>query len=484
MCAFHLAKMTPQEGHSRALSSLGAEQLGEVMTFGDVHANLNSFTGDLRRHDLTITRTDCLALDADDRLASMRDRFAMEDADASGVIYLDGNSLGALPRATASRVHQVIQVEWGRDLIRSWNSAGWITMAQRVGDKIAPLVGASSGELVVADSTSVNLYKVLSAAITLVKADAPRRRRIVAERTDFPSDLYIADTLGRAEGFDLALVDTGETLAYLDDRAAVLLLTHVNYRTGRIQPMEEFTRAAHEAGALVIWDLSHSVGAVPVSLKGDGGAAAVADFAVGCGYKYLNGGPGAPAFVWANPAHLERMDREQMRQPLSGWLGHIAPFEFSSDYRPGKGISRFTCGTPPLLSLAALDCGVDVFAAAEAFGGMGAVREKSMGLTQLFIDLVEARCAEHGLALITPRRPEERGSQVSFTHESDAYPIMQALIARHVIGDFRAPDILRFGFSPLYTRFVDVWEAVDRLADILRSGEWRHPRFNVRAVVT
>ena len=413
----------------------------------------------------------------------MRDRFAMEDADARGVIYLDGNSLGALPRATSSRVQQVIQGEWGRDLIRSWNTAGWITLSQRVGDKIARLVGALPGELVAADSTSVNLYKVLGAALTLVKADAPGRRRILAERTDFPSDLYIADTVARAEGFELTLVDADEILAHLDDQVAVLLLTQVNYRTGRMHGMDEVTRAAHNAGALMIWDLSHSVGAVPVNLKGNGDAAGIADFAVGCGYKYLNGGPGAPAFVWANPAHTARMDRDQMWQPLSGWLGHLAPFEFSPDYRPGSGISRFICGTPPILSLAALDCGVDVLIAAEPLGGMGALREKSTALTGLFVDLVEALCAGHGLTLVTPRQPEERGSQVSFAHEG-GYAIVQALIARHVIGDFRAPDTMRFGFTPLYTRFVDVWDAVDRLAEVLKTGQWREPQFNVRVAVT
>lgn len=429
-------------------------------------------------------RNDALTLDENDPMASMRAHFATAEIDARGLIYLDGNSLGILPRATASRVQQVVQTEWGRDLIRSWNTAGWITLSERIGDKIAPLVGAAPGELIVADSTSVNLYKVLSAALALVKSDAPRRRLVLAERTDFPSDLYIADTLCRAEGFELILVETDHILARLDDRVAALVLTQVNYRTGRMHPMEVVNRAAHQAGALMIWDLSHSVGAVPVNLKGDGTALAAADFAVGCGYKYLNGGPGAPAFVWANPVHTERMDREQLRQPLSGWLGHTAPFEFTSGYQPGKGIARFVCGTPPILSLAALECGVDVFLAAESGGGMSALRAKSSALTGLFIDLVESRCAGHGLTLVTPRQSEERGSQVSFAHESGGYAMVQALIARRVIGDFRAPDILRFGFTPLYTRFVDVWDAVDRLVEVLHAGEWREPRFGVRAAVT
>jgi kynureninase len=414
----------------------------------------------------------------------MRQHFATEEVDAQGLIYLDGNSLGLLPRATAARVRQVVQIEWGLGLIRSWNSAGWIDLPQRVGDKIAPLVGAGPGELLVADSTSVNLHKVLSAAMALIEADAPQRRRIVAERTDFPSDLYIADTFCRGRGLELTLADADEIPAQLNDRVAVLLLTHVNYRTGRMHRMTEMTRAAHARGALMIWDLSHSVGAVPVNLKGTGDDGEAADFAVGCGYKYLNGGPGAPAFVWAHPAHTGRMDREHIRQPLSGWLGHAAPFEFSPDYRPGPGITRFVCGTPPILSLAALECGVDVFQTAEAVGGLAAIREKSVALTGLFIDLVEARCAGHGLNLVSPREGALRGSQVSFAHGTGGYAIVQALIARGVIGDFRAPDILRFGFTPLYTRFVDVWDAVDRLQEVLRTGEWRDPRLHARAAVT
>ncbi len=439
---------------------------------------------------ITTTRHDCLALDRDDPLAPLRDAFALPD----GVIYLDGNSLGALPKTTAPRLQQVMQDEWGRDLIRSWNTAGWIDLAQRIGNKIAPLVGAGANELIVGDSTSVNLYKVLSAAVALVKADveeasavkagAPQRRLIVSERSNFPTDLYIADTIARAEGFELKLVEADELAAHLDERLAVLMLTHVNYRTGRMHDMAAVTRAAHAAGALMVWDLAHSAGAVPVNLKGNGSDAAGADFAVGCGYKYLNGGPGAPAFVWAHPCHTARMDREHTRQPLSGWLGHTAPFEFSADYRPADGIQRFVCGTPPVLSMAALDCGVDVFARAEPFGGMAALRRKSLALTALFINLVEARCAGNGLTLVTPREDALRGSQASFARAEGAYAVMQALIARGVIGDFRAPDLLRFGFTPLYTRFVDAWDAAEHLAVVLANGEWRDARFNQRAAVT
>jgi kynureninase len=424
---------------------------------------------------MTTTRNDCLALDAADPLAPLREAFALPD----GVIYLDGNSLGALPKATAARVQQVVQDEWGNGLIRSWNTAGWIDLAQRLGNQIAPLVGAGADELIVADSTSTNLYKVLSTAISLQKLDAPVRDLIVSERSNFPTDLYIAETLARAHGMTLVLIDADELPAHLNDRLAVLMLTHVNYRTGRMFDMAGVTRAAHAAGALVVWDLAHSAGAVPVDLTG-----ADADFAVGCGYKYLNGGPGAPAFVWAHPRHTARMDREQLRQPLSGWLGHAAPFEFTTDYRPALGIQRFVCGTPALLSMSALGCGLDVFARAERFGGMAALRRKSLALTDLFIALVEARCEGLGLRLVTPREHAHRGSQASFAHEAGGYPIMQALIARGVIGDFRAPDLLRFGFTPLYTRFVDAFDAVEHLHAVLAGGEWREARFNQRAAVT
>jgi kynureninase len=262
------------------------------------------------------------------------------------------------------------------------------------------------------------------------------------------------------------------------------MLTHVNYRTGRMHRLDDLSAKAHACGALAVWDLAHSAGAVPVNLKGDGPPEQAADFAVGCGYKYLNGGPGAPAFVWAHPRHSARMDREQLWQPLSGWLGHAAPFEFTSDYRPAGGVSRFMCGTPPVLSLAALECGVDTLLAAEPLGGLPALRRKSLALTELFIALVESRCAGQGLSLITPRDAHERGSQVSFTRPEGAYAIVQALIERNVIGDFRAPDVLRFGFTPLYTRFVDVWDAVEHLRGVLASGLWREARFNVKAAVT
>jgi kynureninase len=461
------------------------------------------------------TRTDCLALDANDTLQSLRDEFLLPD----GVIYVDGNSLGVLPKATPARLQQVVHDEWGRDLIRSWNTAGWIDLAQRIGDKIAWLIGAGAGEVSVGDSTSVNLYKALKAAITLIGDGAPLRRFIVSERSNFPTDLYIADSVAREHGLTLKLIDADELPAHLNDELAILMLTHVNYRTGRLLDMAGITRAAHAAGAMMVWDLAHSAGAVPVNLKGDGPPEEAADFAVGCGYKYLNGGPGAPAFVWAHPRHTARMDLEQLRQPLSGWLGHEAPFQFTTDYRPALGIQRFVCGTPPVLSMAALECGVDVFLKAEAQGGMAALRRKSIALTALFTELVEARCAGQGLTLVTPRDAALRGSQVSFAH-AQGFAVMQALIARGVIGDFRAgameppardtapspegvrvrlgrpgagpdaafdaesADLLRFGFTPLYSRFIDVWDSVEHLNAVLTNNEWREARFNQRAAVT
>jgi kynureninase len=341
-----------------------------------------------------------------------------------------------------------------------------------VGDKIARLVGVGAGELVVADSTSVNLFKVLSAALSIAQADAPARRVIVSERSNFPTDLYIAQALAAERGFELQLVEPEDLPAALGAQTAVLMLTHVNYRTGRMHDMAALSRAAHEAGALVIWDLAHSAGAVPLALADDG-----ADFAIGCGYKYLNGGPGAPAFVWAHPRHAERF-----WQPLAGWMGHAAPFEFTPGYRPAAGISRYLCGTPPVLSLAALECGVDSVLAAQALGGMPALRAKSLALTKLFAAQVQAHCP--GLSLVSPLDDAQRGSQVCFGHTEIGYPVMQALIARGVIGDFRAPDVLRFGFTPLYLRFVDAFDAAEHLRQVLNGGEWQRPEFNQRQAVT
>ena len=423
-----------------------------------------------------ITRDDCVQRDARDPLAPLRDLFALEAVDRDGVIYLDGNSLGALPKAAITRLRAAVEAEWGVGLIRSWNAAGWIDLSQRIGDKIAMLVGAGPGELIAADSTSVNVFKALHAA-RFVSDRA--RSRILSERSNFPTDLYIAETFAREQGMELVTMEDDDIAAHIDARTAIVLLTHANFRTGVMHDLDAVTRAAHDAGAIIIWDLAHTAGAMPVDLN-----AADADLAVGCGYKYLNGGPGASAFIWAHRRHIARMDREGWRQPLSGWLGHSAPFAFDPHYEPARGMARFICGTPPVLSLTALDSGVDTLLAASDHGGLAAIRRKSIALSELFMALIDERCAERGFTIVTPRDPNRRGSQVSVAHAADGYAIMQALIARGVIGDFRPPDILRFGFTPLYTRFIDVWDAVDRLQQVMTSGEWRDPRFAFRSAVT
>jgi kynureninase len=424
------------------------------------------------------TRAEAERLDAADPLAPLRDLFDLPDR----TIYLDGNSLGALPRTTAARVADVVTREWGRDLIGSWNTAGWIDLPRRVGDKIAGLVGAGPGELVVADSTSVNVYKVLKAALAVAAADAPGRRVVVSERANFPTDLYVAQSVAAEHGCELVLLEPGEDPAdRLDEEVAVLMLTHVNYRTGRMWDMAAVTAQAHERGVLTVWDLCHSAGAVPVDLT-----AAGADYAIGCGYKFLNGGPGAPAYVWASPRLAERF-----WQPLAGWMGHAAPFAFATGYEPAPGIGRFVSGTPAVIGTAALECGVDTVLAAEPYGGMAALREKSLALTRLFADLVSESPlgGPDGFAIESPLADAERGSQVCLTRAEGAYAIVQALIARGVVGDFRAgqdglPDILRFGVTPLYTRFVDVWDAVEHLRQVMGTGEWREARFDQRLAVT
>jgi len=424
------------------------------------------------------TQQDCRALDAQDPLRQLRQQFTLPE----GVIYLDGNSLGVLPTAAPARVAEAVAAEWGQGLIRSWNSAGWFELPQRLGNKIARLIGAAPGEVVATDSTSINLYKVLSAALHIAAQDAPARKLIVSERSNFPTDLYIAEALCRERGYRLQLVEPEEIAAALTSEVAVLMLTHVNYRTGAMHDMATVTAAAHAAGALTVWDLAHSAGAVPVNLN-----AAKADFSIGCGYKYLNGGPGAPAFVWVNPKHADRF-----WQPLAGWWGHAAPFEFTPDYRPAPGIARYLCGTQPILSMTALECGLDTVLASEPLGGMQALRKKSLALTDLFIELVEERCGGHGLGLATPREHAQRGSQVCLTRAECAYAIVQALIARGVIGDFRAGDgdagkhmdILRFGFTPLYIGYEDVWNAVEHLKQVLETAEWQKPEFNQKHAVT
>jgi kynureninase len=404
------------------------------------------------------TRNDCLTRDAQDPLAALRDQFDLP----AGVIYLDGNSLGARPKASLARAQHVIGHEWGKDLIRSWNTAGWFDMPKRLGNRLAPLIGARDGEVVVTDTTSLNLFKALAGAIHLQAQHPERghRRVIVTERTNFPTDIYMAQGLSSwlDRGYTVKLVDSVDELpAALDGDTAVLMLTHVNYRTGYQHDMAALTRLAHEAGAVVVWDLCHSVGAVPVDLH-----AAGADLAVGCTYKYLNGGPGAPAFIWV-PERLQAA----FTQPLSGWWGHAAPFAMAPDFAPTEGIGRALCGTQPVTALALVECGLEVFEQTT----MEAVRAKSLALTDLFIELVESRCAGHPLGLVTPRDHARRGSQVSFTHPH-GFAVMAALIARGVIGDYREPHIMRFGFTPLYTSFTDVWDAVEILKHILDNGEY------------
>ena len=415
---------------------------------------------------MTLNRLAFEALDRVDPLAHFRDRFLLPE----GVTYLDGNSLGALPRSTPKRLSTLIEQEWGQDLITAWNKHGWIETPQRIGDKIARLIGAGPGEVIVAESTSINLFKVLAVALKM----RPGRRVIVSEADNFPTDLYMAEGLSSllAQGHTLKLVDAAHLAQALDEDAAVLMLTHVNFRTGVMHDMQTLTHAAHDAGALAIWDLAHSAGALPVDLT-----LAAADFAIGCGYKYLNGGPGAPAFVYVAIRHHGQ--HGGVAQPLYGWLGHASPFEFSPAYRPAPGIRQYLCSSPSILAMAALEEGVDLLLEAD----MDVIRAKSLAMTRAFAQLVEQRCSGMGLSRATSRPADRCGSQVSLAHQ-DGYAVMQALIGRGVIGDFRTPNLMRFGFTPLYVRYVDVWDAAESLRDVLATEEWRKPEFQQRSEVT
>lgn len=408
-----------------------------------------------------ITRDECVARDASDPLAPYRDEFVLPD----GVIYLDGNSLGALPVRTAAHVERVISQEWGQGLIRSWNDAGWFDKSRTLGDRIGKLVGAGPGQVVVCDSTSINIYKAVMAAIGM----RPGRDVVVGDRETFPTDLYMME--GATQGTHeqrLISVDGPDLADVLDERVAAVLLTQVDYRTGQMYDMVAVTAQVQAAGALMIWDLAHSAGAVPVDLDGCG-----ADFAVGCTYKYLNGGPGSPAFIYVATRH-----QEDATQPLAGWIGHAAPFAFTPDYEPAAGITRFLVGTPPLLSFAGLEASLEIWDRVD----LAELRRKSLALTDLFMDLVEDRVGSH-VEVVTPRDHAIRGSHVSLRHEN-AYAPMQALIERGVIGDFRAPDLMRFGFTPLYVGYADVWDAVDILTEILTTEVWREERFSTRLAVT
>ncbi|HEY0111748.1 MAG TPA: kynureninase [Allosphingosinicella sp.] len=399
------------------------------------------------------------ALDAADPLRRFRDRFSLPQ----GVIYLDGNSLGALPKATVDRQRAVVEEEWGSELIRSWNSRGWIEAPQRVGAKIAALIGAKPHEVIVADSVSVNLFKLIVAGTAL----SPDRPQILSEAGNFHTDLHIASGAAELAGLRLNVVPREELEGAIGDETNLLLLTHVHFKAGFRFDLAEITARAKAAGALTLWDLSHSAGAVPLHLNHDG-----AELAVGCGYKYLNGGPGAPAFLYV-AEHLQ----DRLLSPLRGWMGHAAPFAFTDDYLPAPGIARFLAGTPSILALSALESGVESFSGAD----MNTLWAKSVALFDLFAALVEERCPE--LACISPPKPERRGSHISFRH-AHAFEICQALIADGVIGDFRAPDVIRFGLTPLYLTHEDVWQAVERMAAILESGRWREPRFAMRGKVT
>jgi kynureninase len=402
------------------------------------------------------------ALDSADPLRACRDRFVLPE----GMIYLDGNSLGALPRFAPERQREVVETQWGHSLIRSWNAHQWIDAPQRIGARIAGLIGARPNEVIVADSVSVNLFKLLVAAAAL----APDRPVLLSEAGNFPTDLHIAG--GAAElvpHLRLEVVERDSIESAIGPDTNLLLLTHIHYKTGARFDMAALTARAKAAGALTIWDLSHSAGAVPLDLGRDG-----AELAVGCGYKYLNGGPGAPAFLYI-AEHLQ----ERLLSPLRGWMGHAAPFAFTDDYVPAPGITRFLAGTPPILSLAGLESGIESFDGVD----MDSLWAKSVALFDLFAELVEQRCAGHGLICISPRDPGGRGSHISFRHP-DAFALCQALIAADVIGDFREPDVIRFGLTPLYLGFEDIWVGVERLREILESGSWRDPRFAVRGRVT
>ena len=411
---------------------------------------------------MTTTRADCQALDRDDRFAAKRDLFSLPER----IIYLDGNSLGALPKGVAERVGRAIAEEWGQDLIISWNKHGWFSLPGRLGDRIGKLIGAPQGTVVVADTISVNLFKLVAAALRL----RPGRRVILSDLGNFPTDLYIAEgVLGLTGAHALKLVAPEEVAAEIDETVALVMLTEVDYATGRRHDMKAITAKAHAAGALMLWDLAHSAGAIPVDLDG-----AKAAFAVGCTYKYLNGGPVAPAFLYV------RKDlQDQIVSPLSGWWGHAAPFAFTPHYQPAAGITRQQCGTQGMLSMIALDAALGAYDGVD----MTSLYGKAQKLAGLFIAEVERRCGGLGLKLAGPRDLSHRGSQVSF-HCPEGYAVMRALIAHGVVGDFRAPDKIRFGLTPLYTRFVDVFDAAVIIERVMRARLWDTPEFRARSAVT
>ncbi len=404
-----------------------------------------------------MNRQQAQAFDKADPVASKRSEFILPD----GVIYLDGNSLGAMPRVAGERARQLMQQQWSQDLIRSWNDHDWIDLPHVTGEKIAALVGASAGQVICCDSTSVNLFKLLCSALELQKD----RRIVLSQADNFPTDLYMVQGLRQLAGDEYCLLEVAEEAEIatrLDENVAVLLLTHVNYRSGRLHDIRSLTELAHQKGVLVIWDLSHSTGVLPLELDDWG-----VDFAVGCGYKYLNGGPGAPAFLYVAKRH-----QATVRQPLSGWMGHAEPFAFSQDYRAAHGIGRYLCGTPPVLSMSVMDAALSVFAGVD----MAELRAKSIALGELFAQLVASNEDLSELTLISPQNGHHRGSQLAYRHP-DAYSICQVLIERGVIADFRAPDVLRFGFAPLYIRYQDAWDAVAILSRVMAEKTYRLDRY-------
>ena len=406
-----------------------------------------------------IDRANCEALDALDPLRHLHTRFELPD----GAIYLDGNSLGALPSRTAERVSSLIREEWGQSLIRSWNKHDWATLPQRVGGKLARLLGASETEVIATDSTSVNIFKLLAGALAM--PDVKNRRVILSERGNFPTDLYIAEGVNAMRGgkYTLKLVEPAEVADAINADVAVALITQVDYCSGRLHNMAQLNNCAQKAGTRIVWDLSHSAGAVPMELSRHG-----AELAVGCGYKYLNGGPGAPAFLY-----VAKSLQSNFETPLSGWFGHQAPFAFEPKYVPAAGVERLLCGTPPVIALAALECGIDTFEGVQ----MDAIRKKSLALSELFRALVDQECDDFGFSCVTPAAPEDRGSHLSFAHKH-AYAVMQAIIHRGVIGDFRRADLMRFGFAPLYVGFVDCWDAVTVLREVMVSGAWKADNYH------
>jgi len=408
-------------------------------------------------------RDQCAEMDTADPLSHLRDRFDLDPA----VVYLDGNSLGALPAAAADRVREVLTNEWGRGLVGSWTDAGWIDAPARLGARLAPLMGAAADEVVVCDSTSVNLFKVLAAAL----GSRPDRRVVLTEQGNFPTDMYVADGLVElaGRGWQVRRVLRSQLEAALGEDVGVLLLTHVDYSSGYMHDMRALTAAARAAGVMTVWDLSHSLGAVPVDLGGCG-----VDLAVGCGYKYLNGGPGAPAYIY-----MARRLTGLLASPIQGWMGHARPFEFDAAYEPAPGPLGFLAGTPSILAMAALEAALEVWDGVD----LAAVRARSVALTEAFLALVDERCSEFGVEVVSPRAARLRGSHVSLRHPH-GYEVVRALRERGVVGDFRPPDLMRFGFAPLYTRFTDAWDAVDALEQVLAGDGWREPRHALRLPVT